>query len=253
MPTLFTPAFVRFLNAKAFDESAHPRGQPENAGQFAPSEGASEAVEKAKESTRGRKVQKGSRGAAGEPTKVPSQEVSDRVLEAHTAALDRFESLGISTEGMRDIKIVYEPESGGGAYATGTGLTHTHGDMAEQNFQKHYAETKQARAKGEVPTYAFESPEDVMIHEIGHNIGRHLSNEDLKEWERLYEKYGDNADNLPSFAAQENSAEMWAESVVAVVRGYKFGGTASEYGEQNPEIENFVRSRLGLSGGSDSA
>ncbi len=36
---------------KAFDESQHPRGQPENAGQFAPSEGASAAVEKAKEST----------------------------------------------------------------------------------------------------------------------------------------------------------------------------------------------------------
>ncbi len=51
MPTLFTSAFVRFLNGKAFDESAHPRGQPENAGQFAPSEGAREAVEKAKEST----------------------------------------------------------------------------------------------------------------------------------------------------------------------------------------------------------
>ncbi len=34
---------------KAFDESQHPRGQPENAGQFAPSEGASAAVEKARE------------------------------------------------------------------------------------------------------------------------------------------------------------------------------------------------------------
>ncbi len=51
MPTLFTPAFVRWLNTKAFSEADHPRGQPENAGQFAPSEGASEAVDKAREAT----------------------------------------------------------------------------------------------------------------------------------------------------------------------------------------------------------
>ncbi len=38
---------------KAFDESAHPRGQPENAGQFAPSEGAQAAVDKAKEKVAG--------------------------------------------------------------------------------------------------------------------------------------------------------------------------------------------------------
>ena len=85
-----------------------------------------------------------------------------------------------------------------------------------------------------------------MIHEIGHNIARRLSPEDQRSWERLYEKHAGNVDNLPSFYAQENSSEMWAESVLAVVKGYRFGGTKFNYGKQDPEVENFVRSKLGL-------
>ncbi len=63
---------------KAFNEADHPRGQPENAGQFAPSEGASSAVEKA-------------RGAAGtKEKKKPSKEEAAADYKEHGTKAKAF-------------------------------------------------------------------------------------------------------------------------------------------------------------------
>lgn len=182
--------------------------------------------------------------ADGSRTDIPDSNSVNRIVAARDRAVFLMQSKGIDVTGMNDIKIVTTDPGKGGAYATGTGFTHRHDDQTEEGFEKVYASVIDSRKVGEVPTYAFQSLEDRMIHEIGHNIGRRLSPEDRKELERLHTKYSDNTDHLPSYYAQENSSELWAESVLAVVKDYKFGGTAKQHGPQNPELENFVRSRL---------
>ncbi len=111
MPTLFTPAFVRWLNTKAFDESAHPRGQPENAGQFAPSEGASEAVEKARGATNPKADLKISSDTHGY-----SHGQTDATLTAHTKDGKAAAYLDYSVfEGKPHIKMVESVQKGIGA------------------------------------------------------------------------------------------------------------------------------------------
>jgi SPP1 gp7 family putative phage head morphogenesis protein len=192
---------------------------------------------------RGR-VKLGTVGQGGVFKDVPGKEISDRLIRARDSAIDKFRSLGIDVAGIDDIQIVTEENPDrAGAYAVDTGLYHKHNEKA---FDAVYETTKKARASGEVPLYAFESMEDRMIHEIGHNIGRRMSQEQNREWESLFKKYEGDVGSLPSFYAQENSSEMFAESVLAIVKGYRFGGTARNYEKQNPDVENFVRRRLGL-------
>lgn len=194
-------------------------------------------------------VQLGYADGRGGFTDVPSKQDSEKILRAHQEALDAFSAAGIDVRGKEKIKVVDSPDPNRAlAYATGNGLTYHHNKFNEESLSKVYAESAAGRAAGGVPGFAFQSHKDVMVHEIGHNFHRDLSKKDHKEWERIYEKYKGDVDHLPSFYAQENSSEMWAESVVAIVGGYRFGGTDRGYGPANPEVENFVRSRLTAKG-----
>lgn len=182
-------------------------------------------------------------------TNVPDQVVAAKVVAARDAAVNSFRAAGVNVAGMTDVKIATEDDLRlAGAHATGQGFVYKHHADSDRILEARFADAKAESARGEVPVFATRSMEDVMIHEIAHNIGRRLSNDDHQELERLYQKHGSNADHLPSWYAQENSSEMWAESVLAVVKGYRFGGTgeAMGYGKQDPELENFVRTRLGL-------
>jgi hypothetical protein len=198
------------------------------------------------------KVQLGYADGEGGFTDIPDEKAAAQIVAARDAAVAAFDRLGVDVKGLDDIKIVAESnQNRAGAYATGQGFTHRFNQESEKEFDRVYAESAESAKQGEAPAYAFKSLEDRMIHEISHNIGRNLPAEDQKELERLYGKFGGNLDHLPSAYAQENPSEMWAESVLAVVRGYKFGGTARGYGPQDKELEDFVRSKLGISSRAD--
>jgi len=187
---------------------------------------------------------------------VGPKELSGWIKALHTdveestrpqAIIEYFRELGcVVSKAASEAKFVTKGIGVVDDYAWGKGFTHVEDPEKEAQFEKLYQENKQSRAEGTVPMFTFESLEDRMIHEIGHNLLRALPMEVQREWEKIYEKNNGDVDNLPSFYAQENSSEMWAESVAALVKGYRFGGTRREYGPNNHEVEDFVAKHIGL-------
>jgi SPP1 gp7 family putative phage head morphogenesis protein len=191
------------------------------------------------------KIQLGYLSGDGSVTNVPNQNVVDKITSAHNKALNILTEFGVDTAGIDNLQIVEvdDPERGG-AYARGSAVIFAHNLENQKKFASVFKESKSSAKEKSVPLFAFKNTTDVILHELGHNIGRRLSVSAHKTLETLYEKYSNNVDHLPSFYAQENSSEMFAESVLAIVRGYKFGGVGLGYGKQNTEIEQFVKKQL---------
>jgi len=77
--------------------------------------------------------------------------------------------------------------------------------------------------KGETPLFNITSMEDVMIHEVGHNLYFKTLNNQRLLWKRYFEKEGWKIGNTPSYYGQENHGELFAESIVSKLRGRNIG------------------------------
>lgn len=174
-------------------------------------------------------------------THVPDKQKVEHLLSAHKDAVQLFKDKGIDIKGKDSLKLVAREGNQALAYATGAGINYHFDDDSNAELGRQFSETIKDREAGWIPGFSMQSHEDVFIHEIGHNLMRDFSKSDRKEWENLFTEFNADASHLPSIWAQENSSELWAESVLSVMKGYKFGDK-----DQNPAVENFVRQKLGL-------
>lgn len=194
-------------------------------------------------------VQVGLKGASGEidPTTVPKREHLEMTRKAVNEAVSLLKSKGVDVSGIMDKVVVFADDTVGyHGLAQGNGLKLNVTDKILTELQSTHADSRKSYDSGEVGTFAMHDLTDSVLHEIGHNLHRKLSDKDFKEFEKVFSRTENNTDHMPSFYSQENSSEAFAESVVALARGRRFGGTGSNYGPLNPELRDFVASRVGF-------
>ena len=196
-------------------------------GKFVPAKTVGEAENILKE----RGVEYSYYGEVSEDTKL-------KYLNAHSQALTDLEQAGIDTSTIGRHISLYDEELVPGLLAiSGRGVGGDWGYAAyvtpelQEQAEAHYAENLNDLAKGDIPTSMQTSSMDTAIHEMGHNLRHQLPEEAQRRWEEYYHERGawtaldDVATNqgvpAPSFWAQESASELFAESLVAYVRGVK--------------------------------
>ncbi len=216
---------------KAFDEADHPRGQPENAGQFAPSEGASAAVEKAKEKVNQKeeKPTKGGTGAAKFTEKLPPvlDTIKGHGLSTTKAGPKSRKAVGEARSQLESVlspKVAallddidfagIEVSKTGKVKADAAGIFLPGGEKGERGW---VGVNESLMGSGKKSgAYADSSPAGKVRHEIGHAVEHLLPNEEMAEIRRAL--LIDNAKWFPSMYGEENNKEKFAEFFALVTK-----------------------------------
>lgn len=164
--------------------------------------------------------QLGGKGREGEPIDIPPPNDEKMVKAALNSAIGDYRKYGIDP-GLKSVKIVdRESKDVEVAFATGDSSIQVNSrSLKSSMIRTVFRESRESIKAGDWPAFAFQDEADIMIHEIAHTIGRRFSAADSKAWEHVFKNFWQ-GEFVPSAYAQENSSELFAESVVAIIKDH---------------------------------
>lgn len=193
----------------------------------------------------GVEVTLGYRGGHGEPLNVPNDDEVKAYTEAYSDALTRFNAYGIPfgtelnnplTEETgkfgTGLRIYSDPTSQFAGHNQGAKRINMNAANDAKMESTIFSAARKDMAAGRIPGFCQVSRTDAMVHELAHQLRNRMTKNQWQAWEKAIQDNGQSVDHLPSFYAQENSDEAWAEAVTAVVTDKKhFQGHIRELAE----------------------
>jgi len=140
------------------------------------------------------------------------------IINSHDKAINKIGSFNIRTDNIgKKINIFEQPLGNNIAISFNKGYS-----IYPENVKKAlklWAENAKDIKNNIKPIDLITNLEDTIIHECGHNLYGTLSPKIKNYWEKYYLNKGISIDNVPSFYAQENASECFAESFLGLIKG----------------------------------